>query len=59
MESTHAQLAASAAAVSRGRLWTGRIIAGLVVLFCLFDAATKLLKPGPVLEAFARTGWPT
>lgn len=59
MESTHAQLAASAAAVSRGRLWTGRIIAGLVVLFCLFDAAMKLVRPGAVLQAFAQSGWPT
>lgn len=60
MESTaQTQLFASPAAVlSDGRIWTGRIIAGLVTLFLLFDAAMKFVEPAPVLQAFARTGWP-
>ena len=41
-----------------GRLWTGRIIGGLVALFMLFDALMKFVKPAPVIQAFARTGWP-
>jgi ABC-type transport system involved in cytochrome c biogenesis permease component len=45
--------------VSPGRIWTGRVIAGLITLFMLFDAAMKFVKPGPVIQAFARTGWPT
>ena len=45
--------------ISKGRLWSGRIIAGLVTLFMAFDAAMKFVKPAPVIQAFARTGWPT
>jgi len=44
--------------VSTGRLWTGWIISGLVALFMVFDAGGKFAKPAPVVEAFARTGWP-
>jgi len=44
--------------VSAGRLWTGWIISGLVALFMVFDAGGKFAKPAPVVEAFARTGWP-
>ena len=44
--------------VSRGRIWTGRIIAGLIVAFMLLDAAMKFLKPAAVTAAFVRTGWP-
>ena len=44
--------------ISKGRIWTGRIIAGLVTLFMLFDAAMKFVRPAPVIQAFARTGWP-
>jgi hypothetical protein len=39
-------------------LWTGRVIAGLIALFCFFDAAMKFVQPKPVAEAFVRTGWP-
>ncbi len=46
------------AAVSQGRLWTGRAIAGLISLFMLFDAGIKFAKPAAVAEAFVRTGWP-
>lgn len=46
------------AAVSKGRIWTGRIISGLMVAFMLFDAVGKFAKPAPVVDAFARTGWP-
>jgi hypothetical protein len=45
--------------LSKGRIWTGRIIGGLVTLFLLFDAAMKFVRPVPVIQAFARTGWPT
>ncbi len=44
--------------VSNGRLWAGRIISGLVVLFLLFDGITKLMKVAPVLEASAQLGYP-
>ena len=44
--------------VSRGHLWTGRIIAGLIAAFMLLDAVMKLMKPKAVADAFVRTGWP-
>ncbi|MFZ0334307.1 MAG: DoxX family protein [Candidatus Acidiferrales bacterium] len=47
-----------AASVSRGVLWTGRILQALVVLFLLFDAITKIIKVAPVMQAFARLGYP-
>jgi hypothetical protein len=40
------------------RLWAGRIISSLVVLFMLFDGVTKVMKTAPVLEATARLGYP-
>ncbi len=52
------QSGAQAVPVSKGRLWTGRIISSLVVLFLLFDGVTKLMKVAPVLEASAQLGYP-
>lgn len=45
-------------AVSGKRLWTGRVLSGLVVLFLLMDGVMKLFKPEPVLKASAEIGWP-
>jgi hypothetical protein len=47
----------ASAPISRPALWTSRILQGLVVLFLLFDAVTKLLKVAPVLQAAARLGF--
>lgn len=47
-----------AAPVSGLRVWTGRIISALMVLFLLFDGVTKLMKVPQVLEAQARLGYP-
>ena len=44
----------SAATVS----WTGRIITGLAVAFMVFDGVIHVLKPAPVVEAFAQLGVP-
>jgi hypothetical protein len=44
--------------VSKGRLWTGRIITALVVLFLLFDSITKVMKVRAVMEASAQLGYP-
>jgi hypothetical protein len=41
---------------STGMLWAGRIVSGLVVLFLVFDGATKILRVAPVMEACARLG---
>jgi DoxX-like family len=43
---------------SRSQLWAARIISALVVLFLLFDATIHLTKPAPVVDAFARLGYP-
>lgn len=52
------QGSAQAPSVSKGRLWAGRIISGLVVAFLVFDAVAKLMKIKPVMEANARLGLP-
>lgn len=51
-------LATSAVEMSTGRVWAGWVISGLVAAFMVFDAAAKFAKPKPVVDAFARTGWP-
>lgn len=43
---------------SKGKLWAGRIMSGLVVLFLGFDAAMKLLKARQVIESMPTLGWP-
>jgi hypothetical protein len=49
----------STRATSKGRLWTGRVLTVLTILFLLFDAIGKLLMPPPVTQAFVRLGFPT
>jgi hypothetical protein len=46
------------APVSKGKLWTARLMSTLIVLFLLFDAAIHLAKPTPVVDAFAKLGFP-
>ena len=46
------------APMSKKRLWAGRILSGLVVLFLIPDAMIKFIKPAPVVEAFAHLGLP-
>lgn len=58
--------AASAAGVPMGaevsgakwKLWTGRVLSILAVLFLLFDAAGKFMMPVQVVQASARLGIP-
>jgi len=45
-------------AVSKGALWTGRVLSALPALFLLFDGAMKLVKPDFVVEATVRLGYP-
>lgn len=47
-----------APSISSGRVWTGRVISGLITAFMLLDAAMKFVKPPQVAAAFVRTGWP-
>ena len=46
------------APASKKRIWAGRILSGLPVLFLLFDAIIKLIKTRPVVEAFTNLGYP-
>ena len=39
-------------------IWTGRVLSILCALFLLFDAIGHILKPAPVVDAFARLGMP-
>ena len=43
---------------SRKRPWAGRILSALAVLFLLFDSVIKLMMIAPVVESFARLGYP-
>jgi hypothetical protein len=49
-----------AVSISKGKLWAGRVMSGLVVLFLAFDSVFKFVKPAPapVVEASAKLGWP-
>lgn len=44
--------------VSKRWLWAGRIMSTLPVLMLLFSGVMKLLKPIPVVQEFARLGYP-
>lgn len=43
--------------ISRGRLWTGRILSGIAVLFMLFDSISKLLKVSQSVEGSIALGY--
>ena len=43
--------------VSKGMLWTGRIISILPALFLLMDGVMKLFKPALVVEATVKLGY--
>ena len=40
------------------RVWAGRVMSVIPVLFLLADGAAKLFKPAPVVEATLRLGYP-
>lgn len=44
--------------VSKTRLWAGRIITALPVLFLLLDTVMKLMQIAPVIESFTQLGYP-
>lgn len=46
------------APISKKRLWVGRIMSAVPVLMLLFSGVLKLIKPAPVVEEFARLGYP-
>ncbi len=52
------QADAQTAARSKGRLWTGRILSILVVLFLLFDSGIKFTHSPQMLQICAQMGLP-
>ena len=48
---------AQSAPVSSKRLWAGRIMSALPVLFLLFDGVIHIMRIPPVVEAFAKLGY--
>ena len=49
---------AEAIPVAKASLWTGRIMSAIPVLLMLFSGVVKLLKPAPVVQGFAKFGYP-
>jgi DoxX-like family len=58
VEEKFMQSGTQTAPVSKKRLWAGRIISTLPVLLLLFSGVMKLMKPAPVVQGFARFGYP-
>ena len=52
------QLIPQVAPVSKKRLWAGRIVSALAVVFLLADAIMKLMKVPVVVEGTIRLGYP-
>jgi len=43
--------------ISKGKLWTGRVVSGLVGAFMLVDGVMKLFKPAVVVEGTVKLGY--
>jgi hypothetical protein len=43
---------------SKGLLWTGRVLSGIVLIFLLTDGITKLMLIQPVVDATTQIGYP-
>lgn len=52
------QPATQIAAISKKRLWTGRIISALAILFLLLDGAVKVMRLAPAVEGTVQLGYP-
>jgi hypothetical protein len=46
------------AAKADTRVWVGRAVSGLVVLFLLFDGVSKVIVEQHVVQAMTELGWP-
>jgi hypothetical protein len=44
-------------APSKAKLWTAYVLTALIALFMVFDGVMHILKPAPVVEAFAQLGF--
>jgi hypothetical protein len=50
--------AAQAVSISKGQLWTGRVLSTLGVLFMLFDTVIHAMRGPQVVQGFAQLGFP-
>jgi len=55
---THSVPASEAGPIVKARLVAGAIMTALPVMFLLFDSIIKVLNVAPVVESFARLGYP-
>lgn len=53
-----ARTAPASAVPSRTRLWTGRALSGLALLFMAFDSVVKLIQIAPAVEGTVELGYP-
>jgi DoxX-like protein len=53
-----AQAERQSGSLSKKSLWSGCILTGLIAAFLGFDAVIHIMKPAPVVEAFAKLGFP-
>jgi hypothetical protein len=53
-----ADLLSQTATDSKARVWGGRILTGISVLFLFFDGVTKLMLIKPVVDAMPPLGYP-
>ena len=44
--------------MNKSRLWTGRILFGLVLAFLLMDSVMKIIQAQPAIEATIQLGYP-
>ena len=50
--------AAQAVPISKGQLWTGRVLSTIAILFMLFDTVIHALRGPQVVQGFAQLGFP-
>jgi hypothetical protein len=43
---------------TRTASWIGRVLSTLIVAFMVFDGVAHILRPAPVVQAFAQLGYP-
>ena len=50
--------AAQGAPISKGQLWTGRVLSTVAILFMLFDTVIHAMRGPQVVQGFAQLGFP-
>lgn len=51
-------VSAMPAPLSRGAVWTSRVLTGVIVVFLLFDGIIKFMMIQPVVDSFNELGYP-